>query len=253
MQYRSVHASTTMITIEYSPAEAPAAPVRRAWSPGPSRACLGAGVVHVWRAELSAVTDDVLRWLSSEERVRAAGSARPGAGRLWALARGVLRDLLARYLDVESGAIGLRVDRTGKPAVAMPGPTPRLSFSLSHSGGLALYAFSEQVAVGVDVQVAPRRRINTTAIAKRAFGADEARRLAQLPPARRELEFLRAWTRFEAALKCHGSLPGAAPSAQPWVAQLEVGHAATGAVALGSAPARLCCWRWTDRAASGGD
>ena len=53
---------------------------------------------------------------------------------------------------------------------------------MSHSGRLALYAFSDAGAVGVDVEVA-RRPIDELAIAARTLGATEAQRLEALDPA----------------------------------------------------------------------
>ena len=79
-----------------------------------------------------------------------------------------------------------------------------LSFNLSHSGHLALYAFSKAGAVGVDVEVA-RRGLDVVAIAARAFGAAEARRLRGFAPAIRKEEFRRTWVRHESALKCWGT------------------------------------------------
>jgi phosphopantetheinyl transferase len=222
------------------PARAPAG-----WPQGPSHARLRTGVVDVWRAQLSCVSDEVLLSLSAEERARAAGYARPPAGQSWASARGVLRDLLARYLDAEPATIAFRVDRHGKPAVAVPARTTALSFSVSHSSALALYAFSRQAAVGVDVQVARSRRADVTAIARRAFGAPEARRLARLDPAAREREFLRAWTRYEATLKCRVAGADGGRQRRPWIAQLDVGRGAAAAVALGSAPVEVRCWSWS--------
>ena len=65
--------------------------------------------------------------------------------------------------------------------------------------------------VGVDVEV-PRRAIDEVALAARAFGPAEARRLEGLDPAVRAQEFLRAWVRHEAQLKCRGTGIGGAPA-----------------------------------------
>jgi 4'-phosphopantetheinyl transferase superfamily len=119
---------------------------------------------------------------------------------------------------------------------------------VSHSGGLALYAFSEATAVGVDVEVG-RHTVDEVAIAARAIGADEAERLRALDPSLRRREFLRTWARHEAALKCLGLGIGAARGTtdgrRPWIAQLELGEDAAGAaVAAVRAPGELRCWEW---------
>jgi hypothetical protein len=118
---------------------------------------------------------------------------------------------------------------------------------LSHSGQLALYAFTESGAVGLDVEVA-RRTINEVAVARRAFGPGEARRLEGLAPPIREREFLRAWARYEAELKCRGTGIGVVDTGTgggaPWIAQLDVGSHAAAAVALEHPARDLRCWEW---------
>ena len=101
--------------------------------------------------------------------------------------------------------------------------------------------------IGVDVEV-PRRAIDEVALAARAFGPAEARRLEGLDAARRGQEFLRAWVRHEAQLKCRGTGIGGAPAGasgpELWSAQLEVGPGAAGAVAVRQPPSELRCWDW---------
>ncbi len=57
--------------------------------------------------------------------------------------------------------------------------------------------------MGVDVEVG-RRSVEEIAVARSWLGAAQARRLEALDPAIRRREFLRAWTRHEAQLKCLG-------------------------------------------------
>jgi 4'-phosphopantetheinyl transferase len=220
------------------------------WHPGPRNPDLVPGALHVWGADLRAVADDVLAWLSPDERERCERFAHEPSGRLWGRARGVLRALLARYLGVEPVTINFRVDGRGKPGLALPTTSTPLAFNVSHSGRLALYGLTEAGPVGVDVQTA-RTEGADLAVARRALGAEEARRLAALEPAQRELEFLRAWTRHEASLKCRGTgLAGStdasvddAGGATLWVAELDIGLRAVGAVALERDP--LAVRRWS--------
>jgi 4'-phosphopantetheinyl transferase len=222
------------------------------WAPGPCRPRLTPRSLHVWRADLSDVADEVREWLSREEAERAAGFADRRRGLMWARARGVLRGLLATYLRVEPAALELSLGARGKPEVDSP-PGAGVSFNVSHSRSIALYAFSQAAPVGVDVQTAPGRSIDMPAIARRAFGGREARRLAALEPGQLEREFLCAWTRHEAALKCLGkgigggvsdaSGPGA--RARLWVCQLELGGGGAAAVALPAEPDQMRCWSWS--------
>jgi 4'-phosphopantetheinyl transferase len=230
-----------------------------AWAPGPKRPRLTDGAVHVWRVDLSTVSGDELgKLLCHEERTRAARLVNARKGELWRRSRGLLRALLGRYLQRDPSSLRLAVGEHGKPGLAMNdnqprlGPEPqvsasRLSFNLSHSGELALYAFSDAGEVGVDVEV-PRRSFDDLGVARRVFGADEARRLDALEPELRRLEFLRAWTRHEAELKCLGVGIGRdqadVRAHRLWVLDLDLECDAAGAVACERVPRELRRWRW---------
>jgi len=230
-----------------------------AWAPGPLHPLLAPDAVHVWRADLTAVTDELCELLCGEERSRAERVLRERNRELWQRSRGLLRELLGRYLQRDPRALRFTTGRQGKPALAQDagqaatpprrsstGPA-RVSFNLSHSEGLALYAFAETGAVGVDVEVA-RRPVAEVAIAARTFGPAEARRLEGLDPAIRQREFRRAWVRHEAELKCLGVGLGGADARgevpRPWIAQLDMGPSAEGAVAAECLAAELSCWQW---------
>jgi 4'-phosphopantetheinyl transferase len=225
-----------------------AASAEGAWAPGPIRPLLADGAVHVWRADLDAVSDDLGATLSDDERARAERFLRERDGRLWGRSRAVLRALLGRYLRADPGRVGFAIGEHGKPTLADPGA--RVSFNLSHSGAMALYAFAAPGPVGVDVEL-PRRPFDAVAIAARELGAEAAERLQALPRPAREREFLRAWVRHEAELKCLGiGLAGAGerpdcPS--PWIAELQVADGGAGAVVTPGRPAELRCWQWPAR------
>ncbi len=220
----------------------------RPWARGPDRPRLTEGAVHVWRVELTAVGDDVLEPLCEEERERADRLLNRDEARLWARSRGVLRALVGRYLQAEPGELRFATGEHGKPELL----GEELSFNLSHSAGLALYAFTRTGSVGIDVEVA-RRALDEVALAARTLGPAEARRLKELDPPLRNREFLRLWVRREAELKCRGSGFGGtldAGGGTLWIAELEVGERAAAAVALGQAPRELRRWDWQSRSVS---
>jgi 4'-phosphopantetheinyl transferase len=233
---------------------------RQRWRPGPARPRLADGAVHVWRADLTALGNELADLLSPAERARAQRMRRERDRQLWARGRGVLRALLGRYLASDARALRFTTEARGKPVLlgdgedSAAGDSPparataaRLSFNLSHSQGLALYALTEIGPIGVDVEVA-RRAIDEVALAARAFGPAEARRLQRLDAARRSQEFRRAWVRREAELKCRGTGIGVAVGGSggpgPWTAELDVGPQAACAVALAGSPRELRCWDW---------
>ena len=82
-------------------------------------------------------------------------------------------------------------------------------FNLSHSRGLALFAFARQVDIGVDLEHL-RSDVNHLALAEHFFSAAERAELNALPLAIRHQAFFLCWTRKEAYIKAHGeglSLP----------------------------------------------
>jgi 4'-phosphopantetheinyl transferase len=222
-----------------------AVPAGGAWIPGPTRPQLDGDAVDVWRADLDAAGDEVVASLSDDERERAARFAREQDGIRWARAHGILRALLGLYLDVDPHALRFVTGRHGKPAL----PDAQLRFNLSHSAGAALCAFALGREVGVDVEL-PRRALDAVALARRAFGDDEARRLEALDPATRARELLRLWTRHEALLKCQGTgiagaLPLGAGRPAPWVVELDApAPGAAAALALDGPPCELRCFEW---------
>lgn len=231
------------------------------WEPGPLHPRLAEGAVHVWRADLTAVSDDLIEVLSPDERARAERFLRARDGQLWARAHGVLRVLLGRYLEADPRMLRFGTGEHGKPALlddsaqapakagSTSGTPAGLSFNLSHSGHVALYGFTRTGPIGVDVEVA-RRSINEPAIAERAFGPAEARRLNGLDETVREREFLRRWTRHEAELKRRGTgIGGASAEAdqgEPWFAELEMEVQARAAIAVEQQPRELRCWGWRE-------
>ncbi len=211
------------------------------WRPAPDRAQLADGALHVWRADLDAPAERLLELLSAQERARAARFQDPATGARWARAHGILRALLGRYLERDPRELRFSAGEHGKPALA---GDRSCAFNLSHSGELALFAFSASAAVGIDVELARHGR-DEPALAARVFGAEQARLLQALGDAQREQEFLRLWARHEALAKCLGSGlgGGAAPDAgDHWLCDLDAGPRAGAAVAAERAPSLLCCW-----------
>ncbi len=215
----------------------------RAPPPGDPRPA--AGALDVWLADLRSLAEDRRELLTPAERARAQRFVRERDRVRWMHARAILRGLLGRYLQQDPHTLRFAAGAHGKPELAED--PARLCFNLSHSGDLALYAFSPDGELGVDVEVA-RRPLDELALAARALGPSETERLALLEPPLRAQEFLRAWVRHEAALKWSGTGIGGADTiagaSAPWIAELEVGPRAAAAVAAGREPRELRCWSW---------
>jgi 4'-phosphopantetheinyl transferase len=159
--------------------------------------------VHVWPVSTLAPDAAVERFrplLAPDETDRAGRFRFERLQRSFILARGALRVLLGRYLNTAPGEIDFSYGVKGKPALAAPN---RLQFNASHSGDLALFAFTTDCEVGVDVEaIRPMRDIED--VAKRFFCAEETAELRSLPDGQREHGFFLCWTRKEAYIKATG-------------------------------------------------
>lgn len=152
--------------------------------------------VHVVRLDDFA---DGERYLSTEERQRAERFAHEATRLQFIAARANLRLLLSRYLNRSPMNLALAVSSTGKPTLA----TGEMCFNVSHSEGIAVYAFTARTEVGVDVERV-RPYPNHLELAQRFFHPVEFQALARLPEREREEAFFRLWTCKEAFLKATG-------------------------------------------------
>ena len=159
---------------------------------------------HVWRIGLDLEAGhvaDLERFLSPEERTRAARFHSPGDRRRFVAARGSLRALLAQSLGIEPQRVDVAYTPEGKPVLA---GAQTLHFNLSHSDSLALLAVSPRRAVGVDVERL-RTDFEPEPLAKRFFAPSECEAVNRVPPGERHRVFLRLWTLKEAYLKSVGA------------------------------------------------
>jgi 4'-phosphopantetheinyl transferase len=162
-----------------------------------------AGPVSLWWAPVDVSTTalrELAACLSSEERQRADRFRRPiDRGRFLAT-RGRLRHLLARQLGCAPAEITIVTGEYGKPRLACS----ELSFSVARTGGIALYATSWTIEVGVDIE-AIRVTADVDGIAARFMSPAEQRALASLPPEQHLAASFQCWTRKEAFVKGIGT------------------------------------------------
>jgi len=167
---------------------------------------LASDEIHVWRASLPEGRPDLQlleSTLSQDERTRAARFILERDRNRFIAARGILRDLLGKYLQRTPQAIEFVYGPRGKPALAGDRSRPRISFNLSHSHGLAMIAIGREREVGIDVELI-RPEVATEDIAKRYFSVNEVDELSKLPADVRTEAFFLCWTRKEAYIKAKG-------------------------------------------------
>lgn len=181
------------------------------WIDPPARLELLDDVVDVWRLEVEQppeVVDHFERFLSADEIERADRFRLRNDRDTFVLTRGVLRTLLATYLSettLDPSTVPLTSGRWGKPELGFCRETQRnpIEFNVSHSGGLAVLAFSHRYPVGVDVE---KLRVDYEAQsrARRFFTESEYRSLEGVPDGQRTEAFFDCWTRKEAFMKATG-------------------------------------------------
>jgi len=171
----------------------------------PGAVQLASDEVHSWCASLDVPPETSARLyatLTPDERTRSARFRFERDQQRFIVARGVLRDLVGRYLQTQPSHIRFVYNAFGKPDLS-PEFGNRLKFNLSHSAGLALIAIATDSSVGVDVEYI-RAQSDYADIARRFFSAAEVDYLMALPSHLYAEAFFSCWVKKEAYLKACG-------------------------------------------------
>jgi 4'-phosphopantetheinyl transferase len=170
--------------------------------------------VHVWQAPLDLAEPRLAQLrsvLAPDEQARAQRFHFAHDRAHYIAARGTLRTILARYLGLRPQQLRFDYTPHGKPTLS-PAILPvgtTLTFNVSHSHELALFAVARGRRVGVDVELV-RQELADERIAERFFSAREVMTLRTLPASEQPVAFFNCWTRKEAFVKARGeglSLP----------------------------------------------
>lgn len=148
------------------------------------------------------------RLLSTTEIERAGLLKNDLARNRFIAGRGVLRDILGGYLDVDPADVRLDTGEHGKPFLA--DGAADLRFNLSHVDDVLVLAVAAGIEVGVDIEkIEAGKPVHD--MARLAFSRREQEMLYAVPASRQVEAFYRCWVRKEACLKACGrgfSLPG---------------------------------------------
>jgi 4'-phosphopantetheinyl transferase len=167
------------------------------------------GTVDVWRAHLALPPGElpsISSCLDEEERQRAARFRFQRDGDRFLASRGLLRNILASYLNTPPGDIHFGYASQGKPF--LPDHSD-LHFNLAHAADVLVVAVAAGRELGVDVE-----QVFSEAVMNDVSGAvlsdPERGAFGRLDPGERRDWFVRLWTRKEAYIKADGrgmSLP----------------------------------------------
>jgi 4'-phosphopantetheinyl transferase len=240
------------------------------WSLAPIVGALGADDVHVWRASLDQPVGTIARLeclLSEDERQRAERFHRPIDRRRFIAGRGILRKIISRYLALAPDEAQFTYNEYGKPFISTDQSRGALSFNLSHSNGMALFAAMRGRRVGIDVEYM-RDDFATLEVAERFFSKGEFEALKAVPTDQRTRAFFNCWSRKESYIKAIGMgvsypldgftvslAPDAAPAllkvdadateASRWnMYELDVGEGYAAALIVENAPVSLRRFQW---------
>jgi len=164
---------------------------------------LSADVIHLYVVSVRTLPFDdqsLNSYLNEDEQARASRFINPEHGQQFRRVRGVLRYLLAHYLDIAPPAVKFEYAKHGKPSIKA---NPTLYFNLSHSRDMAAYAFSLEHELGVDIEFM-REQSNLAGMISHVGSEKEQRALLSLQGPEVYEAFYRLWTRKEAFIKAVG-------------------------------------------------
>jgi 4'-phosphopantetheinyl transferase len=241
-----------------------------AWGFPPATIILGGNEVHVWRASLDDLTqqrDSFLHTLAADERTRAERFYFQRDRDRFINARGVLRAILGLYLNRAPKSLSFCNSSHGKPSLACESGGDAIRFNVSHSHGVALYAFTRGREIGIDLEFI-RCDLEAEQIADRFFSRSEIGTLRALPLSLRKYAFFLCWTRKEAYIKARGeglsipldqfdvsltpgepaelltALPDSDEALRWSLEELTVGSGYAAALAVEGRGWILRCWQW---------
>jgi 4'-phosphopantetheinyl transferase len=158
----------------------------------------------VWWSRLDCGPDQLWPYenvLAEDERARAARFHFEKDRADFVAARGILRELLGRSLDEDPAVLKFDYGDRGKPFLRQQNNYP-IRFNISHSHGVAVFAFCLRHEIGADVEQI--HAIDSEEIAQRFFSTSEIEELRSVPEEKRNEAFFCCWTRKEAYVKALG-------------------------------------------------
>ncbi|MEQ8187731.1 MAG: 4'-phosphopantetheinyl transferase superfamily protein [Candidatus Eremiobacterota bacterium] len=160
--------------------------------------------VHIWLASLNIDRTfvETLKKILSEDEIKRAEKFYFQKDRNHFIAcRGILRNILGFYLNINPGEIKFSYNPYGKPSLNET--EKKLSFNLSNSHGMAIYGITCNRDIGIDIEHIPKD-FSWEDIVKNFFSEKEIRSLYQIPTHLQKKAFFNGWTRKEAYIKAKG-------------------------------------------------
>lgn len=162
--------------------------------------------VHVWQSLTNAPLDlvsSLYRKLSPEEKIKAGRFKFPHDQQRFVISHGILRHILAAYVECDPSDLLFKKTKYGKPFLADQTGKNAIRFNMTHSRDAVCYIISAMTAVGIDIEYV-RPNFDWHSISKVYFTPQEVFQLESLPKEGQANAFYILWTRKEALLKAIG-------------------------------------------------
>ena len=172
------------------------------WIPCAVPSALSKSEVQIWQVDLSSQTSNLAHYISllnQDEIARKNRFKFVKDQENFAITRGVLRTLLGSFLALEPSRVAFKYTAHGKPKCATDSA---IHFNVSHTQNKAVFAFTLEAAVGIDIESITTRP--TQQLANRFFAKEEVKALSLLSQTEQQHAFYRIWTQKEAYIKAIG-------------------------------------------------
>lgn len=236
------------------------------WNFPYSKIYLNKNEVHIWRAKYSFTSKQIknfLTLLSDDENKKAFNFYFQSDRNNYIASRAILRLILSRYIHTHPKVINFYYNYYGKPFIL----DANISFNISHSNELAVFAFSINSMVGIDVEYI-HDGFNEMEIAEKFFSLSEINELKSVPQNQRKEAFFNCWTSKEAYIKAKGlsistPLDSFDVSLLPWepvkilirgdnndeennwyLQRINIGKGYSSSIALQKRPSSFKLWEW---------
>jgi 4'-phosphopantetheinyl transferase len=163
--------------------------------------------IHLWLVPLSQLqvsfSEGICQGLSERELIRASKILNIEKRRLYCGGRIALRMLLEGYTGINRDVLEFQYGERGKPTLDTTLDNGNMEFNYTVSSGYALFGFSWNNPIGVDIEIHPRK-IDYDHFSRRILGVEETKEWGLIEDHRRNNAMLACWTRKESYGKLMG-------------------------------------------------
>lgn len=167
---------------------------------------LGQNKIQIWSCFLDQteqIVSGCYSILSNEEKSRAGKLKFTELRNRWVLSRGVLRLLLSNYYNCSPKEMKFIFNEFSKPLLSKVLNGNEISFNLAHSDNLAVYIFSQNRRIGIDLEKT-QDLADMEALTELFLNEYEKKWYNKISLANRKEIFYRIWTCKEAYIKAIG-------------------------------------------------